>query len=149
MKKLPVTIRTLQASDLSFIFSSWLKSYRSSYFAMKVANEIYFKEHQKIIERCIAKGEIKVAVNQEDHDQILGFVCFEPHLFRGILTLHYIYVKSPYRKLGVGKELLEDALYEASHDRNLPIVTTHTSKLFDGFVFTAYAYNPYLMKGEA
>ncbi len=149
MKKLPVTLRQIRPTDISFVFSSWLKSYRTSYFAMKVANEIYFREHQKIIEMAIACGEVTVAVNQEDDDQILGFICYEPHRFNSLLTVHYIYVKSPYRKLGVGHELMEDALHMSGHDKKLPIVTTHISKLFDEFVSMAYAYNPYLMKGEA
>ena len=45
-----------------------------------------------------------VAVSADDHEQILGYVCHEPNK-----VVHYIFVKETFRRLGVGRVLLNHA----------------------------------------
>jgi ribosomal protein S18 acetylase RimI-like enzyme len=82
----------------------WLRSYYSNMTGYKEKSSVFFSNHQKIIEKKYNDGEIVclVACLNEDPDIILGFAVFGTDY-----TLHYIAVKSPYRKLGVAKALLK------------------------------------------
>lgn len=121
--KPPIRLRPANAEDVSFIFSSWLRSFRGSLFASSIMNEIYFSEHHKTIEKILKHYEVIVACNTEDPSQIYGFIC--AGYTDNILTIHYIYVKHPFRRMGIAKAMLES--YEYNHE--YVGVYTHQTKI--------------------
>ncbi len=146
MKKLPISLRVVSPFDIPFIKNSWLTSYRNSTYAWKIPNPVYFHEHGALISNMISKSNILVAVNQDDEDQIFGFIVFEPHKITNTSVIHYLYVKSAYRHGQIATELLDEVMYQSEQMDSLPIVVTHFSKEFEKFCAKVFIYNPYLLK---
>ena len=100
-------MRTADESDIKFIYSSWLKSFRRSPFAAQISNALYFDGQHKRITHILAKPETNVicVCNPEDASQIYGWICAE--IGGPITVVHYVYVKRTYRGFGIGKGLIE------------------------------------------
>lgn len=130
-------IRTAKPEDLDFIYATWLKSYRhNSQFAKKLTNEVFFEMHHKVIDAFIVRGGLVcVAHPKGEPDVILGYICTEPTL----PLVQYIYVKKPFRKMGIAK-----ALYKTAQE---PTMFTHWTSDTDWITkkLTNLIYNPYLL----
>lgn len=100
---LPISIRDCEQSDLPFVFSSWLRSYRLSSFARSIPNRDYYSNHHLVVDRLVQAPETKilVATDVEDPTVLLGFLVFEPGV------IHFAYTKKPFRGLQVFRRLLE------------------------------------------
>lgn len=135
-----IQIRNISEADVSFIFNSWLKSYRNSLFAKDIPNSVYYSGHHKLAERLLARGEVKIACNADDASQIYGYVVAEK--IQGILTLHYMYVKHTYRNMGIGKILLN----QFEWDFKSAACYTHETKIVSRLA-SKYnlVYHPYLL----
>jgi len=105
IKDLPIALRQAHQGDVPFIFNSWLKSYRNSKFSKNIPTSVYFSEHHKVLEEIALNDQIYVACNTEDESQIFGYVAATE--IDGIFLLHYVYVKQPYRKIGLAKFMVE------------------------------------------
>jgi hypothetical protein len=99
-----IRLRPANEEDVPFIFSSWLKSFRTSHFANKLVNSVYFAEHHKLIEKIVKNAHVIVACNNSDPSQIYGWVCAQQ--IEGIFTLHFVYIKHPFRKMGLARLLI-------------------------------------------
>ncbi len=121
-KKLPIRLRSANEEDIPFIFNSWLKSYRNSYFAKAVTNTVFYTEHHKLLEKIIENNQVVIACKNDEPDQIYGWICAGKT--DGIFTLHYVYVKHPFRGFGVGKQLLN----VFDHDPAFAGIYTHHTK---------------------
>lgn len=134
-----VRIRKATEADVPFIFSSWLRSYRTSRFAGEMNNTIYFSEHHKVIQRLLQSCEVYIACSEKDGTDIYGWICAER--VQGIFCLHFVYVKHTYRNLGIGKMLLN----AYAHEPGLASVYTHQTvmalRLAAKFNMT---YSPYI-----
>jgi hypothetical protein len=96
-----VKIRSATSDDLPFIYSSWIKSYRHGNPACLRAGSEYFSGQHRVIERLLERGaEIRIACYSESPHLILGWMCSEPG------TIHYVYVKKPYRRLHIATQLV-------------------------------------------
>ena len=104
--KLPIQLRTALAEDVGFIFNSWLKSYRSSDVVKPIMNEVFFAEQHRLIEHLITQHKVIIACNADNPDQVYGFIC--AGATEGIFTVHYIYVKQAFRRMGIAKMLLDN-----------------------------------------
>lgn len=139
MSKLPILYRAVTPEDLPFIFNSWLEGYRNSEFADHVPNEIYFNSHKALIVKVMAKAQVMVAANSEDPDQIFGYIVFENDNW---FITHFMYTKKPFRRLGVGLGLLQNAGLKP--DR--PHFTTAWTSCFEAVARKKnypFVYNPY------
>jgi ribosomal protein S18 acetylase RimI-like enzyme len=140
MSQESVLLREPNKDDINFIFSSWLKSFRSSNFAKNVTNTIYFDQHHKVIESLLQNSKIIVACNRDDKKQIIGYMVATK--INDILTIHYAYVKHPYRRLGVGKLLLS----AFDHDPTEVSCYTHDTHMSNKLAAKFnLIYQPYLM----
>lgn len=137
--ELPITIRPALESDVAFIFRSWLKSYKNSWFAKNIENTIYYSEHHKVLERLMSEKTVLIACNSDDTDQIYGFMCCEKT--EGINVIHFIYVKHVFRNMGIAKRLLE----VQGHDPKTAGVYTHHTRIAEKLAPKAnLVYHPYL-----
>lgn len=101
-----IVVRDAEPEDLNFIKSSWFKSYRSSKSAGVIPNDLYYEYMNRVFENLVGRGAtIRVATAA---DRILGWICSE---FTTDMkpVVHYIYVKDPYFKFGVGELLRDEA----------------------------------------
>lgn len=97
-----VVLERANRGDAKLVYSSWIKSYRHSEAAHKLPNGVYEPFQRDVIHRLLAAPGtcVYVARPTDWPDGVLGWVCAEPGV------MHYAYVKSPYRRLGLGRTLL-------------------------------------------
>lgn len=94
-------LRLAKPEDTNFIVNSYLKSYRGSPESRAISEESYYGLYKKRLEGMA--GAIVVATSQDDDDQILGYAIGHG----SDLIIHYVYVKYPFRGLGLAKVLLK------------------------------------------
>lgn len=93
-------------SDLAFIYSKWLQSFRRAPYAKWIPNHTYFSEHHKIIENLLRKSRVRLAVNAEDLDQIYGFLVSQ--VIDDVPVVHFVFVKDAFREFGIATALLNE-----------------------------------------
>ncbi len=132
-------IRAAEESDLNFIYSSWLKAMRRT--TGHIDKEVFYPNHRRLVEALIDKSQILIACSDEDQNQIFGYLVKEERF--KVPILHFLYVKSPFRRMGIGTQLFK--MIGLPEGALMPV--TH---------FTAYheyvapkwglVYNPYLLR---
>lgn len=101
-------VRPAKATDLNFIFDSWMKSWRESKWSGVIPNHLYFNVQRELIEGLISRGATLLVVSPADQEAvILGWACGEEK--DGACILHYLYVKDPFLDYDLDR-LLIDAL---------------------------------------
>ena len=126
-----VAYRAAVPEDVNFILNSWLKSHRKAKIPATMNDRAYFRLWhtlaRRIIERALTgRVTVLVACSRECPDQILGWSAYE----RAKNTLHYVYVKHPYRRWGLARTML--ALHGISHEA--PAVWTHQTHAADQYL---------------
>lgn len=135
-------VREAEAGDVSFIINSWLKSYWRTAAKYAIPKYVFFKAHHGYVEECLKRSTIYCAVSKEDKTQILGWLCMEPSAGDRCKTLHYMYVKFPYRHFGIAKELLQKAIEEEAFS-----YTHYADGRLAEFVRRKGFYDPYRFYG--
>lgn len=137
---LPIAIREPSEADVSFLFSSWLKSNRKGTFCNFVDDTIYYNEQHKLVERLLLTSKVLMAVDPSDAGNILGYIVYET--IDNIMVIHYAYTKHTYRCMGVF-----NALFAATgHDRNLGGAHTHSNPLGGRLAMKFnLIYHPYIL----
>ena len=100
-----VQVRPARGDDLPFVFATWLRSvHASSLFAKRIPRPVFFERHHAAIQRLLDRGaELSVACLKEDDGVVVGYLAREGKL------IHFVYVKGPFRRMGVARALLERA----------------------------------------
>ncbi len=95
-------IRDFKQEDKSFIMATFLRGlyYGDTWFSL-MPKDLFMFYYKQIAEAILAKHIVKVACLKEDKDIILGYVI----LSSDSLAVHWIFVKSAFRKQGIGKKL--------------------------------------------
>jgi ribosomal protein S18 acetylase RimI-like enzyme len=137
---LPVRIRPANQEDVGFIFNSWLRSYKPSFFSRLIDNRVYFENHHKLLENLAKTSTFTIACDKDDPSQIYGYICYEK--IQGISAIHYIYVKHSFRKLGIAKLLLK----ESGHTSSSAGCCTHITRAVEkSCIKYNLIYHPYLL----
>ncbi len=124
-KYLPIILRQTTTTDLPFIYSTWLNSYRRSPFGLSLSTTNYFQTQTNIIDNILLTAKLTLATLEEDPDTICGFICHDISPNNKTI-IHYIYTKLLFRNDGVAKQL-----YNSISPTNPTIIThnNHTSSL--------------------
>lgn len=105
-----VKIRDARVSDQAFIFSSFLKGlYYGNDFYRMIDKESFMRNYKKILEQLLIKSQCKVACDPTDEDNLIGYAIYEPGI------AHYLFIKPPFRRFGVGKSLLPVDIHSYTH----------------------------------
>jgi hypothetical protein len=140
---LQTTLRSPTDADISFVYNSWLKSYRKSDFAKAQCNSVYFSGFKQIVTEVLERSNVIVACDPNDSDLVFGYIVYE-QLDSGPLCIHYVYTKFTYRKFGLGTKLF-DTVVAATQNGNLPVLVSHYSpKLQKHETPKKLIYNPYV-----
>jgi hypothetical protein len=83
----------------NFILNSWLNGYYSQS-KVRPSREVFFKEHQALIKKCLISSSILVAVFEEDEDTFFGYLVHHKSV------IHWVSVKTPYQKSGIASALI-------------------------------------------
>lgn len=134
-----LSVRIAESQDLPFICDSWLRSYQVSRVVKDVPQDIYFSYQPKVIANIMHReaSSAFVVMANDDSDVLIGHMVIEPD------TLHYIYVKRAFNRLGVSSFLLDASPFRiagafATH------ITNSGKSLMNRYQLV---YNPYLLGG--
>ncbi len=121
-------LRPYHHEDESFVFNSWLKSTREDF--STVSNSKFYATYKDHIKELLGKSKITIACDPEDSEFIYGYMVVQ---YAGdVPIIHWIYVKSPFRKVGLMKAMLETVVAELGTE---PVIITYRKerqiKLYD------------------
>lgn len=135
-------IRDASENDIEYIYTNWLKNFRHQSYAAIVQGPIYYDNYKKIIDHILLNAHTKVACLKENQEVILGFMTYQPKI------IHYIYVKDPFRELGVAK-----SLYQTIFKDDEDVQITHQTKKIVSILRRKQnlVFNPFILfnKGES
>lgn len=120
-----IQFREAQASDLPFIYNSWLKSARKAY--PDLSNQEYFQMKKIECTELIKNSNCLIACHLEDPNFIFGYLVYKI-IADDVCILHWGYVKNVNRGFGIFTKLI-NAVYP--NPENYPIFITHKSYLTD------------------
>lgn len=104
MSNSPVGVRIATAEDLRFVASTWFRSVLES---NTVVNQVpfgVFRDGMEAnIQRLLKQSVTRVVFATSQPDELLGYVVSDKSL------IHHLYVKSAYRRQGIGRSLVGDA----------------------------------------
>lgn len=105
----PRLIRDFEPDDINLVKHSWKKSYRDprdggvvNTLVGWVSTSTYYSQMGMLMDKLIDGGRVRLQVNSERPQQIYGWACADGDL------LHFVYVKQPFRRYGLARELLAD-----------------------------------------
>ena len=131
------------ATDESFVFNSWLKSFKDAPMVSGATSTIYFKEMHDVI-KCVIRDPsttVIIASSPEDSESIFGYIVSQR--IGAAQVIHWVYVKHSFRNFGIGRHLEAAAKSIAPHES---LAYTLRTKLSD--VLTrkdSYVYNPFIL----
>lgn len=134
--------RAFKPEDLNFILSTWIKGYfygsdELSYMTESpMAKREFFIQYEPLIKSILSRPttKIKVACLSDSFDDIVGYSVEENQGNEKVL--HWVFVRSEWRKIGIAKSLLNDKITHVSHLSNL-------GKKLNKY---NWIYNPFLTK---
>lgn len=117
------TVHPLTSELSGFVYETWTRDYSRQPSMRRMPQQAYYPYQRGVVAALLGRPgtSVLVAHDAEDHDQVYGWVCSE--LEGGTFVLHYVYVKRPFRELGIGHALLSEALERAGDVSEL--VYTH------------------------
>lgn len=125
-------IRDYTEADKAFVMATFLRGlyYGDSWFSI-IPKQIFMDNYKLIAEALLAKNIIKIACLKEDKDVILGYSI----LSNDFNNIHFVYVKSAFRRQGIGKSLLPQ----------FPLCVTHLTTLGKSLLpkFNNCIFNPF------
>lgn len=108
------TVRLAEPEDLAFVYDSWLKSAAKTYPNMHAMD--FFADERARAQHLVERSVVAVA-DVGGEAGLLGHVVYGK--WRGVLAVHYAFVKPDARRAGVLISMLSFANFE-----KLPVVLT-------------------------
>lgn len=111
-KKDLVSLRKGEKEDLNLIYSTWLKGlYYGNDWFREIDKDIYFKYYQKVLNKILENETINITIAclKDQQDVVLGYSVSEA------LVLHWIFVKEPWRGIGLARDLLPSTILTVTH----------------------------------
>ena len=107
----PIAYRAATGEDMTFVISSWLDSFRDSHTAGMISMASYFEIMWPQVEALVDRPGSRtiVACNAGDARQLHGFITFDTATGSDPPIVHYVYVKSPFRRWGIARGLFAAA----------------------------------------
>lgn len=124
--------------ELGFIFDSWLRSQWHAEAKRRLDPEVFYPAQRKRIGKCLERSSVLIAMSPAAPDEALGYAVHESML--GGTILHWLYVKKPFRRLGIARCLLDLA------QRTGPASLSHSHKgdARSKRLLRRSTFNPYL-----
>ena len=72
----------------------------TKYFSKPINALVFFKGHHRVNEKILERGQVEIECSKEFPEEIRGWIAYDRD------CLHFIYVKSPVRRFGVSRLLM-------------------------------------------
>jgi hypothetical protein len=96
-------LRLMRESDIPFIMSTFLKGvYYGNSNNQLVDKRVFMDNYKHFAQVLINNNAVILAVLKDDHDVILGYSIVSS----SASTVHWCYVKAPWRNKGIGRALV-------------------------------------------
>ncbi len=99
-----VMVREGNQSDFNYIINSWLEELWNHHPNYLINKNVFNKNYSEIIKKLLSKSHVQVAVDEEDHEHIYGYVIFES--INDINIVHWINVKLIFRGFKIAELLM-------------------------------------------
>lgn len=128
----PTTLRRALPAELKLIRSSWFESYRKGGRCPEVRYDIFRPHQDAVIDALLETAAIWVLTPQSVPEEVCTWLVYTP------ATVHYVYTKQAYRKLGFAMQMLKafGPFTQYTHE------TTFGRRLLSR---VGASYNPYLL----
>lgn len=142
-----VSYRPMTADDEAFVYASWLRSVRneSPAYAM-VMDAVFFPAHHVMVERCFESSEVIMACLVDDPSVLIGFACGVSSPRPSGAVLHYVYVKSAFRRMGIAAAMLKALRIDPSEGCTVTHWTRFCTQIRQRIPLAVY--NPYLLRSS-
>lgn len=138
-------LRPANTEDLAFIFSTWLKGYRyNSPAVMHIPTDTFYRQHHAVVAALLQRSTVIVACLPEDENVIIGFAVVEATT---PACIHWVYVKSAWRRMGAATALLAHLDVNAcvhSHWTEALLEPPPTRRNWTHVKWPLLKYDPYL-----
>lgn len=129
-------IRDVKTEDENFIRATFLRGvyYGNPFFSL-IPKQVFMDNYKKMSEMLLkdrTRTVVKVACLKEDQDVIIGYSI----LSADYQTIHYVYVKSAFRKQGIARSLVPKYPSSVSH---MTEIGESLLNKFEGCVFNPFA----------
>ena len=134
-----ITFDTPRADEFPLIFDSWVQSFRKSPWAGCVPNHLWDITQRATISGIIDRGArvlVVLAPNVPgvfEGRRVMGYSVSEPGV------LHWLYVKAPFRRQGIGRALLAETVRGWPERR--PWLYTHRTRISARFLGTDFVHD--------
>jgi hypothetical protein len=136
----PYKIRSAQAEDIPFLYSTWLKAMKyDSDIGLSVRKSIFFEQYRQILDNILSDSKVLLAVHPDEPNVIFGYLVYqEPNI------LHFSFVKETFRRLGIASDLVKIAMagspiYIMTHQ------TRFLNEIADNLRHYSLTHNPFLL----
>ena len=128
-----MAFRGYDPKDKNFILATWLRGlYLENSFFRKIEKKTYFKNYELILEKILSDPDTfcHIACHSEDASVIFGYA-----VMKNTETLHWTFVKLPFRRVGIMTDLLKPFKLKAvTHLTDLGYKLKPKSVVFDPFL---------------
>lgn len=99
-------VRPAETDDLGYVRKTWLQEHAqgSGWIDAVGGGTVYFRQHQRARDAALERGAVSIACRPDVRSGICGFAVTEE------ATVHFLYVKTRWRRLGVARLLLAPLL---------------------------------------
>ncbi len=121
--------------DFGYIHKTWLRVWRS-HFPRDVNDALFSEYHRHIFNRILANSKVYIATIEEDESMVLGYLVARKDV------LHWVWVRSAFRRMGIANALMDAYLREAGKPR----YASHWTQSGEHFVKKlGLKFNPFLI----
>jgi hypothetical protein len=123
-----VTIRDYLKTDEGLIYQSWMMGlYYGNTWYQNIEPNVFYARYRRILDYLVKKSHTRCAVLKEDPDVVIGYSVIEKD------KLHWIFVKSDWRRYGLAKMLLSPDIKYVTHLTKLGKHLKPREWIFDPF----------------
>lgn len=140
---IPFVLREMTDLDKSFIYNSFLISYKAHSMSKYISNFIYFEQQAKIITELFKISTTLIACFPEAPDEIMGYIIYE--YLKSTPIVHWCYIKKNFRHNGMFRTFLETI----TNPDHTAIICTHIPDYFGNLQYKIQdkrlTYDPYFL----
>ncbi len=88
---------------MGLVKHSWVQEARHAAWSRGVSEDVYWPSQKRLVGALVRESEVRVACAPDEPDHLYGYIVSAGEL------LHWVYVKSAFRNIGIAKGLFEAA----------------------------------------